>query len=406
MTDLADPDRYWSWHDSHGYTRIINVSGTITTLGGSIVGAGIREATTDAMGRFVRIHEMQAEASRIIAELTGAEAGCLTASASAGITLAVAAAMTGLDPCRVEALPIDPGPRHEVVVQAGHLVNYGAPVATAVQLAGATVRPVGQSTQCADYQLAGALGDKTAAGLYVVSHHVVDHGQVPLGRFAEICHASGVPVIVDAASEYDLTGFLANGADLAIYSAQKFLGGPTAGIIAGRKDLVRAAYLQNIGVGRGMKVGKESIAGTIRALRVWKGRDHAAIKARERLALDLWIKTLSGIDGVHAHIVPDPTDNPLERIQVEINAQVLGTSAATLARVLGEENPALIVRDHGVEFGYFQLDPCNLALGQAEIAADILKRVIQRAKELVAKPDELDLARNGDAKAYVAWLAD
>ena len=46
-----------------------------------------------------------------------------------------------------------------------------------------------------------------------------NYGQMPLKRFAEICHAKGVPVIVDAASEYDLKGFLADGADLVIYSS-------------------------------------------------------------------------------------------------------------------------------------------------------------------------------------------
>ncbi len=71
-------------------------------------------------------------------------------------------------------------------------------------------------------------------------------------------------------------GVLAAGADLALYSSHKFLGGPTGGIVAGRRDLVRAAFLQNGGIGRGMKVGKEGIAGTIAALEAWERRDHAA----------------------------------------------------------------------------------------------------------------------------------
>ena len=104
----------------------------------------------------------------------------------------------------------------------------------------------------------------------------------PLAEFAEIAHAKGVPVIVDAASEYDLRGSVAAGADLArLLLAQVPAAAPTGGIVAGRRDLVRAAYLQNGGIGRGMKVGKEGIAGAIAALEAWERRDHAAVRARE-----------------------------------------------------------------------------------------------------------------------------
>jgi D-glucosaminate-6-phosphate ammonia-lyase len=122
----------------------------------------------------------------------------------------------------------------------------------------------------------------------VVSHHTVQFGLIPFEEFVAVAHAKGVPVIVDAASEYDLKRFIAGGADLALYSAHKFLGGLTAGIVAGKKALVRAAYFQNGGIGRGMKVGKEGIVGAIAALEQWQQRDHAAIRARERGYLTLW----------------------------------------------------------------------------------------------------------------------
>jgi D-glucosaminate-6-phosphate ammonia-lyase len=186
----AQDNSDWTWHDDNGLTRVINVNGTMTSLGASRAHPDVARATAEAMGHFLRIHEMQAKASATIAALTGAEAGCLTASASAGITLAVAGCITGLDPARAEALPRNPGARCEVAVQAGHLCAYGAPVSTAVELAGGTVRGVGQSTLAMDHQLRAALGPQTAAGLYVVSHHVVHYGQVPFGRFTEICHAA------------------------------------------------------------------------------------------------------------------------------------------------------------------------------------------------------------------------
>ena len=53
--------------------------------------------------------------------------------------------------------------------------------------------------------------------------------------------------------------FLKLVADVAIFSAHKFMGSLTAGIIAGKKKYIKNIYLQNLGIGRGMKVGKESI---------------------------------------------------------------------------------------------------------------------------------------------------
>ncbi len=395
----------WAWHDANGCKRLINVSGTMTGLGASIASEQVRQATAAAMGDFVSMHELQAQASIAISDLTGAEAGCMTASASAGISLSIAGCMTGMDPGRVEALPKSPGEKNEVVVQLGHLCGYGAPVSQAIELTGATVHPIGQSTHVMDYQLESALTEKTAAALYVVSHHVVHYGQMPFPRFAEICRGKGVPVIVDAASEYDLKGFIADGADLAVYSGHKFLGGPTSGLIAGKRDLVRAAYLQNIGIGRGMKIGKESIAGAIAALRQWQSRDHAGIRAQEQAALDLWVEALTGIEGITPQIVPDPTGNPLDRLQVNIDPAKLGTSAATLARALGEQDPAIIVRNHEVELGYFQLDPCNLKPGQADIVAETLEMVCATATGLEATGTDEDAARNGGVDAYVGWLA-
>lgn len=395
-------ENMWDWHDRQGLSRIINVSGTMTGLGASVTGQAAREATAAAMGRFVKMHELQARASGVIARLTGAEAGCITASASAGISLSVAGCISGLDAARAEALPKAPGPKSGVVVQMGHLCQYGAPISTAIDLAGGTLRQIGTSTHAADYQLEAALDETVAAALYVVSHHVVHYGQIPFPRFAGIAHAKGVPVIVDAASEYDLTGFIAAGADLAIYSGHKFLSGPTSGIIAGRCDLVRAAYLQNIGIGRGMKVGKESIAGVIAAMEDWMSRDAGAIRNRERAALEMWQKALAELPGIRAEIVADPTGNPLDRLQVNIDAAAAGASAARFAAALGQQDPALIVRDHEVELGYFQLDPCNLLPGQAEIVAQTLTRILSNGPTLSNIPDADP--RNAGVAGYLNWL--
>ncbi|WPZ15221.1 aminotransferase class V-fold PLP-dependent enzyme [Nitratireductor rhodophyticola] len=369
-----------------GLRPVINVSGTMTSLGASIVVPQAIETVASVLGQWTEMSDLQRMASRTIARLTGSKAGCVTASCSAGITLAVAAAMTGSDLAVIERLPDTSGLRNEVVVQAGHLVSYGAPIDQAIRLSGAKVVPVGQATSAYAYQLAGAITENTAAAVYVVSHHVVEYGQIPLANFIATAHAKGVPVIVDAASEYDLTGFLAAGADVVLYSGHKFLGGPTSGIIAGSRALVRAAYLQNLGIGRGMKVGKEGIAGVIAALEAWENRDHAGIRARERKALDLWAKTLQGRPGIAARITPDPTGNPLDRLRIDIDPNIARITAWDLADRLAAGDPPIIVRDHEAEHNYLFLDPCNLHPDEEAVVA---RRIAEELDHAAAAPEPL-----------------
>ena len=384
--------------------HVINVSGTMTGLGASIVVAEAIQAMTSILPKFVEIDELQKRASRVIGRLCNAEAGFLTASCSAAITVTVAGAMTGSDLFAVEQLPDTTGLRNEVVIMTGHMVSYGAPVEQSIRLAGAKVVAVGQSTRALGYQLAGAITDRTAAAVYVVSHHTVQYGLLTLNEFAAICHSRGVPVIVDAASEYDLTGFLKDGGDLVLYSSHKFLGGPTGGIVAGRKDLVRAAYMQNNGIGRGMKVGKESIVGAIAALQTWEKRDHPGIREREQRALNLWQDTLSQRPGVRTEIVADTTGNPLDRLKVSINPEITNITAWDLADALARGVTPVIVRDHEVEHGFFYLDPCNLHPGQEEI---VLKRFVEEldiahlSREMIASSLQM---RRGRRSAYLsAW---
>ncbi len=364
-----------------GLRPVINCSGTMTSLGASIVVPHAVETVAAVLSQWTEMSDLQRIASRTIARLTGAEAGCVTASCSAAITLACAAAMTGKDLAAIEQLPDARGLKDEIVIQTGHMVSYGAPVEQGIRLSGARVVPVGQATSAHAYQLAGAITDKTAAAVYVISHHVVDYGQIPLETFCEVAHEKGVPVIVDAASEYDLEKFLKAGADLVLYSGHKFLGGPTSGIIAGTKDFVAACYLQNRGVGRGMKVGKEGVAGVIAALEAWETRDHAGIRAREQRALDLWQSTLEGRDGITAIIDPDPTDNPLDRLKVLVDPEGANISAWDLADRMAQGDRPVIVRDHEVEHNYFYLDPCNLHPDEEVVVAERLTEELDAARK-------------------------
>lgn len=379
-----------------GLRPVINVSGTMTSLGASIVVPEAVAAMAAILPQFVEINDLQRKASAIIARLTGGDAGFVTASCSSGISLAVAGTITGPDLLAIERLPETFTPKNEVLVQMGHVVSYGAPVDQSIRLAGGKVLMVGQATSTHRYHMENAITDRTAAAVYVVSHHVVDYGLLNLKEFVEIAHAKGVPVIVDAASEYDLKLFLAQGADIVLYSGHKFLGGPTSGIVAGKKELVRNAFLQNMGVGRGMKVGKESIYGVMAALEAWEKRDHVGIRERETGYLNLWKQTLNNRPGVTALIEPDPTNNPLDRMRVIISPEEAHITAWDLAAALRQGPQPIIVRDHEVEHHYFYLDPCNLHPGQETVVASRLAEELDKARasnEIIATPFE-DLSRH------------
>ena len=158
VNDLTDKINFYK---KNGFTPLVNVSGTMTSIGASIMIDDAQSAMRLISPYFIKMHELQSSASKVISELTGSEAGFITASAGAGITLSIAAAMTGKNPGLIEKLPDSAGLKTEVVVQSGHLCNYGGSVDQAIRLSGAKTISFGQSTQVQDHQLYDAINENT-----------------------------------------------------------------------------------------------------------------------------------------------------------------------------------------------------------------------------------------------------
>jgi D-glucosaminate-6-phosphate ammonia-lyase len=361
-------------------TNVINVSGTMTSLGASRVLPSVVEDVADILGRFVKMSELHARSSQIIARLTGAQAGVITSSSSAAITLSVAAAMVGDDLAAIEALPSLYGREHRVALQMGHMINYGGVIPQAIEAAGAQVVPLGTACLCETYHLEAAIAQGLAAAVYVVSHHTVRMGELPMDVFIDICRKHNVPVIIDMASEYDLTTAIALGADAVIWSGHKFLSGVTSGIIAGNRQMMRATYLQNRGLGRLMKVGKEGIVGAISALEAWETLDHAAQSAREAEIVQHWMQTLSEIPGVNLERHQDWTLNPIIRVQMTLKPELSRLWAWELSERLMAGNPAIAVRDDLSEHQLIYLDPCNSTLEEAKVVSDVIRQTFENAR--------------------------
>jgi D-glucosaminate-6-phosphate ammonia-lyase len=387
-----------------GVSPVINLTGTLTTLGGISARAEAIEAAAAIMGLGVDILELQAAASKIIAQATGAEAGFISACSSAGICMAVAGAITADRMDAIEQLPNTDGLKNEVVIQTGHLVNYGHPIEQDIRLTGGRIVAFGAVNSASQAQLVGAIGPKTAAAVYVVSHHCAPDGQIPFADFARVCKEHDVPVIVDLAAEYDMTGYHRDGADITIHSAHKFLGGATAGVVSGKKAHIRAAYLQNYGLARPMKVGKESIAAALAALRAFNAEDRAEINARLHKPLQLWRDTLADLAGVTGDFDADPTGNPFERLRITV-APDAGFAAVDLLHALETGTPSIRVRAHQLEHGSFIMDPRSLGAGEDSVVAERLRAAIEELQGSGASigSDKVQAWKTQRANALKNW---
>lgn len=337
MSDNLDIARRW------GFKRVLNAMGFPTILGANVASPEVREAVDQALRISVEIDELQAAACRVIASATGAEAGCVTSSCSAGLTIAAAAAMTGPDLAKIERLPRTDGLRNRIVLPLAHDVNFGVRVSQMLELSGAEVVRIGTANHLDAFHLRGAL-DETAAAVFFI-----DAGDVnPAGDFltleetVQVAREHGVPVVVDTAAGPDVRPLLAAGAELVVTSAHKQMGAPTSGVLCGKLDFVRACYLQNYGIGRAMKVGKEGIAGAMAAVDAWYSRDPQEQRVRWRSVAEALAEKLDIEPGPSEFIAALPLPGGL-----------LGRS---LANRLREGDPPVWVRAADDERGELHFD--------------------------------------------------
>jgi len=257
----------------------------------------------------------------------------------------------------------------------------GAPIEQAIRLAGGEVVRIGTAAQCETHHLRRALAAGAASALYVVSHHTVREGELPMDVFIGLCREHDVPVFVDMASEYDLKGPITLGAEVAIYSGHKFLRGVTSGVVAGRRDTIRAIYLQHRGIGRTMKVGKEGVVGAMAALEAWERRDHDTMRRRDVGIVEGWLGALEGLPGLALARHDDWTGNPIVRARVSVDPDAAGLFAWELAGRLAKRRPRIIVRDDLVEHGEFYLDPCTVTGAEAVLVSKAIREEATAARE-------------------------
>jgi uncharacterized pyridoxal phosphate-dependent enzyme len=372
-----------------GVRPMINARGTFTIVSGSTMLPEVRAAMDAASRRYVHLDELTEAIGARLAALTQAEWGLVTSGCSAGLTHATAACVAGGNPDLHIRIPNLQGfVRDEVIIPSHSRNVYDA----AIRVVGVRVQTVATVAE-----LEAAIGPRTAM-IYVLAGPGADASPLSVKAMAPIAKARGVPILVDAAAEV-LTipnVHLQNGATLVAYSGGKCLRGPqTAGLLLGRKDLVKAAWVHSAphhGPHRGYKVGKEEAIGMLAAVEAWVKRDHDAEWKRWTGWLEHIAQKMKSIDGVSTEIAqPAGLSNKTPALRVRWDRAKIGVAGDVVVRTLLDGEPRITLTAAGGGSGDqaltgVSITPYMMAAGEEKIVADRLHAVLTRPPSATAKP--------------------
>ena len=369
--------------EKFGFHKVLNTRGPATILGAARVQESIRKDISDMLGESAEINELQRRANEAIVRLTGAEAGCAVHCTSAGMAVAAAAALAGNDPAKIKALPDITWPRRKIIIQKGQVTGAGdCPVWQVIKMCGAEYVEIGEALDCASFHLKAALDDTVAAAFFVMEDTFAPN-LLPLETFVEICHAKNVPVIVDAAYLTDFRMLAKLNVDMAIYSGHKWLGGCTSGLIAGRKDLIHACYLQEMGIGRPMKIGKEGIISVISAIDHWLNRDEEAISKVQTARAEEIRREVEGLPGVTCDIQRS-LYSPSIRLHVDIDEKKAGIAAWVINEEMAHTDPIIMTDDYYVNQGKIIFDMAFLDEGDGVTIGRIMREYLTGVRKPAA----------------------
>jgi L-seryl-tRNA(Ser) seleniumtransferase len=303
-----------------GLTSVINATGVIlhTGLGRAPLSERAARAAKRAALGYGDLEVERASGARgrrtaraelMLTALTGAEAALVVNNGAAGVLLALAALAKG----------------KQVLVSRGELIEIGGEfrIPDIMAASGARLVEVGTTNRTRAGDFRSALSDKTGLILKVhpSNYRIVGFTAEPsAAELAALAAKAGIPFLYDLGSgllgrspgvpqdEPAATEALADGADLVVFSGDKLLGGPQAGIVLGRRALVER--LRRHPIARAVRVDKMQVAalGSVLA-------DHAAERATD---LPVWRMLRESADQVHrrAARLAEALDGDLEGARV------------------------------------------------------------------------------------------
>jgi len=268
--------------------RVINATGVVvhTNLGRAPLSAAAAARVAEIAASYSNLEydtergargSRDAHAERRLRRLLGVESAIVVNNCAAAVLLAVNTLAEG----------------REVLVSRGELVEIGGSfrIPDVLRKGGARLREVGTTnrTRLSDYRAALSADTALILKVHPSNFRVVGFSEeAPLEELASLAREAGVPLVLDQGSgavdrlpgplagETTVRGALAGGADVVAFSGDKLLGGPQAGILAGRRAPVEA--MRGNALYRALRVDKMTLAALDATL-----LEHEAGRAHERV---------------------------------------------------------------------------------------------------------------------------
>jgi L-seryl-tRNA(Ser) seleniumtransferase len=266
-------------YEELGVTPLININGTVTVIGGSVMVPEVMELMRQGNQHFVLIDELEIAAGKWISKLIKSPPGytsLVTGGAAAALVVGYAGMMTeDLEP-RMKLIPdVSTFPRNEVIIQKSHRYAFDHQIRqTGAKLVEVVTRE----------EMIAAINPKTVAIHF--TNILSGNGKVSGPETVEIAKAHGIYTFNDASADVPpkerLWEYPAIGFDMVTFSGGKDICGPQAsGVLIGKEELIRYSLLnmspQEDRIGRCCKVGKETLFAFLKALELFVNQDYDAV---------------------------------------------------------------------------------------------------------------------------------
>src|SRR6516162_8468173 len=326
-----------------GVTPLVNINGTVTVIGGSVMPPEVVELIRRGNEHFVLIDELEVAAGKFIAKVCKSPAGytgLVTAGAAAAMVVGYAGMMTeDLEPRMRDIPDVSNFPRNEVIIQKSHRYPFDHQIRqTGAKLVEVETRE----------EMIAAINPKTMAIHF--TNILSDKGKVSGPETIEIAKAHNIFTFNDAAADVPpverLWEYPAMGFDMVTFSGGKDIRGPqAAGILIGKEDLMHYALLnmspQEDRIGRCCKLGKETIFGMLKALEIFVNQNYdATLRTYDQRAQVITdAVTRFGVAALPRQFDPQALGNVTPRYSWKIDRSKLNISGHEVMQKLADTRP-------------------------------------------------------------------